>query len=195
MSSAEARAEARLPETACAALLDVARESIAHGLAHGRPLPVAPADYDPALRPVRATFVTLRLEGALRGCTGTLEAQRPLVVDVAENAHRTAFRDPRFAPVEGSELARLEIHISVLSPLEPFPAESEEALLEELRPGVDGLVLRDGAAAGTFLPAVWKSLPAPRDFVRELKRKAGLTAGHWSPTLRFERYTTRDAEE
>lgn len=181
--------DGRLPDDARATLLDVARESVEYGLSAGCPLPVETGDYEPELRALRATFVTLRLDGGLRGCTGTLEAQRPLIEDVAENAHRSAFRDPRFTPVDAAEIGRLEVHISVLSPLEPFPVESEAALLGELRPGIDGLVLRDGNASSTFLPAVWKSLPAPRDFLRELKRKAGLPADHWSGTLFFQRYS------
>jgi hypothetical protein len=77
----------------------------------------------------------------------------------------------------------------VLSPLAALPARSETELLAALRPGVDGLVLREGLAGATFLPAVWESLPDPADFLRELRRKAGLAPAHWSATLRFERYT------
>jgi AmmeMemoRadiSam system protein B/AmmeMemoRadiSam system protein A len=176
----------------CDALLVVARESVASGLRTGQPLEVDPADYPPELRVPRATFVTLRLAGELRGCTGTLEAVNPLVVDVAKNAHRSAFGDPRFSPLDASEFPGLEYHISILGPLEPLPAESEDSLLEQLRPGIDGLVLREGAMSSTFLPAVWRSLPTPREFVRELKRKAGLAPDHWSRTLSFERYRVEE---
>ena len=188
MSSAEAlRAESAL-------LLDVARASIEHGLAHGRPLEPDPAQYPPSLREDRATFVTLRIGERLRGCTGTLEAQLPLVVEVARTAWRSAFRDPRFAPLEPYELPDVALHVSVLNPLEPLPVESESHLLGALRPHVDGLVLRDGAAAATFLPTVWESLPEPERFLRELKRKAGLPPAHWSPTIRFERFTVDEVE-
>ena len=67
--------------------------------------------------------------------------------------------------------------------------ESEAGLLARLRPGVDGLVLREGSLTGTFLPAVWSHLPSPENFVRELKRKAGLPLDHWSATLVLQRYT------
>jgi len=169
-------------------LTAVARASVEHGLRNGGPLVVDPADYAAPLREVRASFVTLRIDGALRGCTGHLEAEHALVVDVAQNAYRSAFGDPRFEPLGADELRALEIHISVLGPLEPLPADSERALLRELRPGIDGLVLRDGTHAATFLPSVWESLTEPRNFLHELERKAGLPPGHWSPTLRFERY-------
>ena len=149
-----------------------------------------PADYAEPLRALRASFVTLRIGGDLRGCTGRLEPEYPLVVDVARNAYRSAFEDPRFAPLRAEESPDLEYHISVLGPREPLPADSEQDLLEKLRPGIDGLVLRDGSAVATFLPSVWESLDEPRRFLHELERKAGLPAGHWSATLRFERYET-----
>lgn len=173
-------------------LLDVALASIEHGLRHGCPPEVRSERYPASLREARATFVTLRRNAELRGCTGSLEPSLPLVEAVSESAFRSAFRDPRFPPLGLGELADLEIHISILSPLEPFPVSCEADLLEGLRPGVDGLVLRDGPAVGTFLPGVWESLPAPRDFVAELKRKAGLRADHWSPTLAFQRYTVEE---
>jgi AMMECR1 domain-containing protein len=59
-----------------------------------------------------------------------------------------------------------------------------------LRPGVDGLVLHDGNARATFLPAVWESLPQPAAFLEQLKQKAGLPADYWSDTLEVWRYTT-----
>ena len=70
---------------------------------------------------------------------------------------------------------------------------SEQGLLEALRPGVDGLVLTDGGACATFLPSVWESLPERQAFLDALRRKAGLSPGHWSETIRFERYTVTDA--
>lgn len=171
-------------------LLALARASIDHGLAHGAPLqpdlPTLPA----SLRAARAAFVTLHLDGALRGCIGSLEARRPLAEDVAENAFAAAFRDPRFSPVTAAEVARLELQISVLSPPEPLAFASEAELLALLRPGVDGLILADCGRRGTFLPSVWAQLPEAREFLAHLKRKAGLPADHWSSTLTVARYTT-----
>ena len=95
-------------------LLDVARRSIEHGLRQRCPLEIDAADFDPLLREPRATFVTLRHSGALRGCVGTLEVQRPLVNDVAESAFKAAFHDPRFPGLDQEELRELELHISVL---------------------------------------------------------------------------------
>jgi AmmeMemoRadiSam system protein A len=171
----------------------LARESIARGLETHAPLEIEPAGFASPLREPGASFVTLRIEGALRGCTGTLAATRPLVSDVSHNAFRSAYRDPRFRPVDASEIPRLDVHVAVLSSLAPLPAASEAALLEALRPGVDGLVLREGARTATFLPAVWESLPNPIDFLRELKRKAHLPDDHWSDRIEVQRYTTETA--
>ncbi len=143
----------------------------------------------PELMEERATFVTLEIDGRLRGCIGMLEACRPLAEDVAENAFAAAFRDPRFPPVSPAELDDLEISISVLSPPEEMVFSSEEALLEQIRPGVDGLILQDGFRKGTFLPSVWEQLPEKASFFEHLKLKAGLAPGHWSDTLRVFRYT------
>jgi AmmeMemoRadiSam system protein A len=170
-----------------ALLLDLAHAAIRRGLDGERPA-VRACDYPAALRAPRACFVTLHLDGELRGCIGTLEARRALVENVAEHAHGAAFRDPRFDPLRPSELERLTVHISILSPPEPLTFTTESDLLAQLRPGVDGLVLEDGACRGTFLPAVWEVLPEPAEFLRQLKRKAGLAADHWSDTLRISRY-------
>jgi AmmeMemoRadiSam system protein A len=171
------------------ALLDLARASIRHGLASRRPLAIDPLDYPAALREPRAVFVTLNREGQLRGCIGHLQACQALALDVAENAWAAAFRDPRFPPLAADELADLEVHISVLSPPEPLAVASQAELLARVRPGVDGLILEDDGHRGTFLPAVWESLPRPADFLRHLKIKAGLPPDYWSDALRVARYT------
>lgn len=173
-----------------AALLQVALASIQSGLETGSPLQVHPDTYPPALAAKRASFVTLKRNADLRGCIGSLAPVASLVEDVAHNAFAAAFRDPRFLPLTASELQELEIAISVLGPTEPVAFGSEQELLGMLRPGVDGLVLQDGRHRGTFLPAVWESLPKPADFLNHLKQKAGLPADYWSDTLEVQRYTT-----
>lgn len=170
-------------------LLDVARASLRAGLTTHRPLVVDPLRFPPALREAGASFVTLRQEGALRGCVGSLESLRALVADVAHNAFQAGFGDPRFRPLAPGEIAAVDVHVSVLSPLERLEVAGEDELLARLRPGTDGLVLDDGRRRGTFLPAVWETLPDPRDFLRELRRKTGLAAEGWPPELRVFRYT------
>jgi AmmeMemoRadiSam system protein A len=175
-------------------LLDVAHRSIKHGLGKGRPLKVSLNEFPAELREKRATFVTLKMGEHLRGCIGVLEAIRPLVEDVVSNAYAAAFRDPRFQPVTLSEFDKLHLSISVLSPSEPVSFTSEDDLLSKIRPGVDGLILQEGSYQGTFLPAVWESLPNAKDFLTHLKLKAGLPADHWSDRIKIFRYTTEAIE-
>lgn len=172
------------------AMLHVARESIRHGLSHRAALPVRLAAYDGALRERRATFVTLYLRGELRGCIGVLEPIRPLIADVAENAYAAAFRDPRFPPLTPFECDGLETHISILSPAEPLCFRDEADLIDQLRPGVDGLILQEGRRRGTFLPTVWETIRDPRAFLQQLKLKAGLPPDYWSQMIHVSRYST-----
>lgn len=172
-------------------LLDLARRSIETGLAEHRPLAVDPEDFPLPLRQQRASFVTLNREGRLRGCIGALEARMPLVRDVVQHAYGAAFQDPRFQPVQAYELADLDIHISILTPNQPLAFHDEEDLLRQLRPGIDGLIIARGPRRATFLPAVWDSLPDPRQFLAHLKLKAGISDTDPSPLVAW-RYTTEN---
>ena len=177
------------------ALLEIARASIRHGLEHGYPLQVDPDRFSPRLREPGACFVTLRRSGRLRGCVGSLDATRALVEDVAHNAFASAFRDSRFKPLTAEEeRAGLDLHLSILTPPEPLPCQSEAELLSKLQPGIDGLILQDGPHRATFLPSVWESLVEPKKFLAELKRKAGLSENHWSDGIRFQRYRAESVE-
>ena len=169
-------------------LLELAKNSILHGLQTGEPLTVELSALPPELQELRATFVTLHKNHELRGCIGMLKAARPLAEDIAENAFAAAFRDYRFPPLAAEEFGQLEIHLSILTPPEPIAFSSEEDLLSQLRPGADGLIIEEGARRGTFLPSVWETLPNPKQFLRHLKQKAGLPADYWSDTLRIYRY-------
>ncbi len=166
----------------------MAKSSIQHGLQNGRALKINLGDYPEELRELRATFVTLQLNHQLRGCIGMLEAVRPLVEDIAENAYSAAFKDPRFPPLSVGEFDALDIHLSILTPAEPVLFSSEQDLLSQLQPGVDGLILQEGYRRGTFLPSVWESLPEPVSFLRHLKQKAGLPPDYWSNDIRIFRY-------
>jgi AmmeMemoRadiSam system protein A len=170
-------------------LRQVASDSIKHGLSHARPLPLTPGSYPAPLEEPGAVFVTLEQGGRLRGCIGSYVASRPLVEDVAENAFAAAFLDPRFHPLSPEEVASVDLHISLLTPLVPVDVASRDELLATLRPGVDGLLLEDPPHRATFLPQVWEALPDPEDFLDQLFLKGGLPRGHWSPTLRIHRYT------
>jgi AmmeMemoRadiSam system protein A len=170
----------------------VALESIAYGLERGRALPVDIGEYPDPLRQEGAVFVTLEIQGRLRGCIGSYLPRRSLVEDVAGNAFAAAFRDPRFPPLNPEELSKLDLHISRLAPPAPLSVASRQELLRALRPGVDGLFLEDPPHRATFLPQVWRTLPDPADFLEELLAKADLPRDHWSGTLRLSVYSVEE---
>lgn len=169
-------------------LLGLARDAIAGRLVTGRG-PVAPADRVAApLQTQAASFVTLTLRGALRGCIGSVTARRALASDVAENAISAAFRDPRFAAVTAALLPELRIKVAVLSKVQELRFAGEEEALARIEPGLDGLILSSAGRRGTFLPAVWDSLPEPRAFLGALKLKAGLPRHHWAEDVTLHRF-------
>jgi AmmeMemoRadiSam system protein A len=136
-----------------------------------------------------ASFVTLERNGYLRGCIGSLDARRPLYLDVARNAVR-AMADPRLPPVTVADWPELEVKVAVLTAPSPVLVTDLGALVAALRPGVDGLLLTDGERRSTFLPAVWRKLPDPDRFVEALLAKGGWSA--WSDGIRAFRYASAD---
>ena len=176
-------------------LLQIARESIQYGLKHRHAMSVDADAYDEQLQRQGGSFVTLNKKGALRGCIGTLQPYQPLVNDVAEHARAAAFSDPRFPPLTLDEFADIVISVSVLGKPSAISFSDEEDLISQLRPSQDGLIFEDGGARGTFLPSVWASLPEPRQFLQQLKRKAGLPVDYWSDSLKISRYTTQSFSE
>lgn len=177
-----------------ASLLQIARESIAFGLVRKQPPHVDLSRFSGVMLEDRASFVTLKYAGQLRGCIGALEARRPLVQDVAANAFGAAFSDRRFNPVSEVELPMLEYHISILTPRQTLAVDSESDLLSKLRPGIDGLILEEGSSRATFLPAVWETLPDPSEFVLHLKRKAGWNDDYWSSSITVWIYQTESVD-
>lgn len=172
-------------------LLPIARAAISTAL--GQPLKVAE---DAAwLQELGACFVTLTQHGQLRGCIGTLEACRPLLVDVKANAVNAAMRDPRFRPLTAAELPVTEIEVSVLSPMQAMHFDSEVHALAQLRPGIDGVVLEFDRYRSTFLPQVWEQLPTASEFMAHLKQKAGLPVDFWAEGMRLSRYTVSKWKE
>jgi len=171
-------------------LLELARASIEAALRLGDRIEPPGEPRNAELRRPGASFVTLRVGEDLRGCCGTIEATRPLHLDVWNNAWASAFADPRFPALTPEEWAGTGIQISVLSEPERCEVLSELELLEVLQPGRDGVILQAAGRRSTFLPAVWEQLPDPRQFIRHLKLKAGWPADFWPPDMRVWRYTT-----
>lgn len=174
------------PEQAGRMLVALARAAIAQRLGA---LAEAPAtDGQPWLKQAGATFVTLTLDGRLRGCIGSLSATRPLGDDVADNARRAAFQDPRFTALTKDEWPRCKVEVSLLSAPKLLRFADEADLLRQLCRGEDGLILECDGRRGTFLPQVWAGLPEPRQFLEALMRKAGLPADTRLARCRVWRY-------
>ena len=175
-------------------LLPIARSTIAKQL--GQPVQPGSAAVDaPWLQELGATFITLTQDGELRGCIGTLEAHRPLIEDVKSNALAAAFSDPRFTPLQHSELSYTRVEVSLLSPSEPISFESEQHALAQLRPEIDGVIFEYGYYRSTFLPQVWEQLPDPQTFMAHLKHKAGLAPNFWAAGVKLSRYTVSKWKE
>lgn len=127
----------------------------------------------------RGVFVTLKKDGMLRGCIGCLTGTESIVNGVKMHAINAAFDDMRFSPLTVDELDQVEISISILTEPHPLEYDNQDDLLAKLRANVDGVILRQGFASGTFLPQVWEQLPKKEDFLSHLCLKAGLRADAW----------------
>lgn len=170
-------------------LLRLAREAIREALSDASMPEIALETLPLRLRENGAAFVTLTLDGQLRGCIGSLSAHRPLVLDVQRHAVDAAFDDPRFPPLTDLEFAPLRIEISVLSEPQPLFYADPDDLLRKLRPEIDGVILERGWNRGTFLPQVWEQLPEPEVFLSHLCQKAGLPSNAWKwPDIRISLY-------
>jgi AmmeMemoRadiSam system protein A len=165
------------------ALLRLARESIVAQLAREK-LPALPPGPDMFRRKL-GCFVSLHKKGELRGCIGNIVAVYPLAEGVQRNALSAAFEDSRFSEVTAGEMPDIDIEISVLT--EPREVRYRDAadLLQQLRPGVDGVVLSQGLfRRSTYLPQVWSQLPDKRQFLSNLCRKGGMPANAWEDPAR-----------
>lgn len=175
----------RLSESERKSLLQIARwalEAAVRQAAEGSPPPAEP--FDRAKLPASflepgAVFVTLTRRGELRGCIGALEAYQPLVDDVCEHAAAAALQDFRFPNVRPEELGELKIEISRLTQPVPLAYQDATDLLKKLRPGIDGVILRDGWRRATFLPQVWEKIPDPEEFLANLCYKMGAAPDLW----------------
>lgn len=174
-----------------ATLLKLARSAIGSALGLAMPHFTEPG----WLAEPGATFVTLTRQGELRGCIGSVEADRPLGVDVKENAVAAAFHDPRFPPLRRGEFDDIRVEVSLLSPTEEMAVTDEAAALAALRPNVDGVVFEYRHHRSAFLPQVWEQLPKPAAFLAHLKRKAGLSLNFWAEGVRLSRFTVSKWKE
>jgi AmmeMemoRadiSam system protein A len=166
-------APARLSDDARRDLLSLARQTLeAHF--RGDPAPRLGSDRAETFGEARGLFVTLRAAGQLRGCIGTLAPEGDLTRMISEYVLRAALSDPRFPPLEASELPGCEIEISVLT----APQRIEEP--GEIEIGRDGLIFEMQGRRSLLLPQVATEWGFDRlRFLAELARKAGLPAEAW----------------
>ncbi len=173
-------------------LLKIARASIAQALNIPVELDAGNAAW---LQQLAATFVTLTQDGELRGCIGSVIPHCSLYEDLCHNARAAAMQDPRFSPLTQAEFQQINIEVSLLSKFSDLSFTSEADLLQKLRPGVDGILLTYGQHRATFLPQVWEHLPEPKQFLEELKYKAGLPAHFWASDIHIQRYEVKKWKE
>jgi AmmeMemoRadiSam system protein A len=128
----------------------------------------------PMLQELRATFVTLTINGRLRGCIGSIIAHRTLLDDLIHNAKSAAFGDPRFPPLSKEEFSLVSVEISLLTPPVEVHYTDKNDLKVKIQKGIDGIILKSGYHQATFLPQVWESLNDFDDFFSALCQKAGL---------------------
>ncbi len=177
-------------------LLQLAREAMECGVRGKKLPPVNSALLTPHLLEQGASFVTLTIDGELRGCIGALEAYQPLVDDVREHAIAAALDDPRFHPVAEAELGRISIEVSHLTPPRPLEYSTSTDLIAKLRPHVDGVILKNDFRRATFLPQVWEKIPDPEDFLDHLCSKMGAQTNLWRNTkLQVQVYQVEEFHE
>ena len=171
MAAAESKTIHPLTASQKRDLLRFVRDTIAAHLAGSSPPPAEPLRLNEVFAGV---FVSLHVDQRLRGCIGYVEGLRPLPDVVQETAIAAALRDPRFEPLEAEELDRVEIEISVLSPLRKIET------LSEIQLGRHGLMVRYDKQQGLLLPQValhnnWDT----ETFLAQVCLKAGLSSDAW----------------
>lgn len=160
-------------------LLSIARQAVEFS-AKKLSLPTLDlSDLPDSLCGLGASFVTLTRFGELRGCIGALEARQPIALDVQEHAAAAAVNDYRFLPVRPEEVNEINIEISLLTPSQALEYSSPQDLLNKLRPGVDGVILKHGFNRATFLPQVWEKIPDKEEFLSHLCMKMGTSPDLW----------------
>ncbi|HOU75609.1 MAG TPA: AmmeMemoRadiSam system protein A [Candidatus Dojkabacteria bacterium] len=179
-------------------MLLLARKSIETYLNEGKKFDCSTlSDLDDYLKEKKATFVTLEINGDLRGCIGTLEAYRALYIDVIEHAYDSAFEDTRFFPLSLDEFGKVKITVSILtSPIE-FQYHSTDDIFKFFTENRVGVILEVGVFnRATFLPDVWKELADVDSFFSHLCMKAGLVADYWKKNrINIKTYTTETFSE
>ena len=165
-------------------VLETARKSIIDAINSEESVP---SNIPTVLTQYGASFVTLKLNGQLRGCIGSIFPTKPLILDIIDNAKNAAFQDPRFYPLTIDELSDLEISVSVLSSIEKIDFKDERDLLSKIYPY--GIIISERNKRAVYLPVVWEQLPDREIFLNSLKEKAGLPPRYFSKTFEAYKFT------
>lgn len=171
-------------------LLDIVEKSLKEAVLYNKHYEHPRTDTNNVLFNKGASFVTLKLNGKLRGCIGSLTPERAIAIDLAENAHSAAMHDTRFKPLSKDELQKIDFSISLLTDFEKIEYTSYDDLLDKIKPGEDGILINDGERKGIFLPSVWDLIPNKDDFITQLKIKAGLSPSYWSDEMKIFKFKT-----
>ena len=152
-------------------LLRIAREAVYYHVSRRRTPAIS--ENDARLAEEQGLFVSLHIGDRLRGCIGRLHGEGPLYDAVAEMAVSAATRDPRFEPLRMDEVPRIDIELSILSPMAPIAPE-------DVVVGRHGLYVAKGRARGTLLPQVATQYGWDREeFLAQTCAKAGLPRDAW----------------
>jgi len=161
------------------ALITLAQKTISERLGMESPEPEIDISQEKEFQQKRGTFVTLTLNGELRGCIGSLTATESILTGIKRNAINAAFHDTRFSPMTKKEVEIMAVEISILTEPQPLEYSGPKDLLEKLCPDIDGVIIKKGLARATFLPQVWTQLPTREEFLSHLCTKAGLAPNAW----------------
>ncbi len=171
-------------------ILDIVRQSIVYTINNEEYIP---EHIPPVLLELGASFVTIKTNGMLRGCIGSIYPTRPLILDLIDNAKNAGFQDPRFIPLTIDELENIEISVSLLSPIQRIKFKDEKDLLSKIYPY--GIIIVEQDKRAVYLPVVWEQLPDKEIFLNSLKEKAGLPPTYFSETFEAFKFTTTDITE
>lgn len=171
-------------------VLETARNSIISAINEEE---FIPEKIPPVLTQYGASFVTLKINGQLRGCIGSIFPTKPLILDIIDNAKNAAFQDPRFEPLSIDELGDIDVSVSILSAIEKIDFKDERDLLSKIYPY--GIIIAERNKRAVYLPVVWEQLPDREIFLNSLKEKAGLPPRYFSKTFEAFKFTALSINE
>jgi AmmeMemoRadiSam system protein A len=148
------------------------------------------------LNEVKGTFVTLTIDGMLRGCIGQITPTEPISTTVRDNAISAAMHDPRFSMLSAEEFYRAQVEISILSKPVQLKYTDHKELFSKIEQGKHGIIIRMEGHSATFLPQVWDDIQTKQEFFTQLCLKARIFPDEWrSGKLEVYTYTVEHFNE